>query len=171
MSTLKNEMYFETVKFIEEKQNHLYRLAYSYVHCQETALDMVQEAVYKALKSCSEIGTAEEIKPWVYRILVNTCLDELRKNKRVVVTAQEDIPEEADESLEQKAEHITLYEALEQLEPLTKTVIVMRYFEDMKLAEIAEVLQESLSAVKSRLYRGLKILKLELEQEGIGDVR
>ena len=170
MSTLKNEMYFETVKFIEEKQNHLYRLAYSYMHCQETALDMVQETVYKALKSCSDIGKAEEIQPWIYRILVNTCLDELRKSKRVVVTAQEDIPEKADESMEQKAEHLALHEALENLEPLTKTVIVMRYFEDMKLSEIAEVLQESLSTVKNRLYRGLKVLKIDLEQEGICNV-
>ena len=56
-----------------------------------------------------------------------------------------------------------LRNALEKLLPEEKTVIILRYFEDMKLEEIEEVCEESLSTVKSRLYRTLKKLRLDLE--------
>ena len=59
-----------------------------------------------------------------------------------------------------------LRRALEQLEPLDRTVIVLRFFEGLQLNQIAQVLDENLNTVKSRLYRSLKKLKLSLTDEG-----
>ena len=68
------------------------------------------------------------------------------------------------ESVQTETEDTTdLRNALEKLSPEERIVIVLRYFEDMKLEEIAAVCEESLSTVKSRLYRTLKKLKLDLE--------
>ena len=58
-----------------------------------------------------------------------------------------------------------LYAALEQLSPEMKTVILLRFFEDMKLEEMAEVLGVNVNTVKSRLYRALRLLKADLEVE------
>ena len=59
-------------------------------------------------------------------------------------------------------ENIDLKRALDQMNPQDKAVIELRYFEDMKIEDIAKVLDENVNTVKSRLYRGLKKLRLEL---------
>ena len=158
------KMYIEIAEFIKDNQEKLYRFAYSYVKDQEAALDMVQETVYKALKSYESVESPEGIKSWVYKILVNTCLDELRKGKKQVVTAPEDMPEEHEDPLADKAEHMSLHEALDKLEPDVRAIVVMRYFEDMKLSDIAEALEENVNSVKTKLYRGLKTLKVEMKE-------
>ena len=157
------KIYIEIAEFIKDNQEKLYRFAYSYVKNQEVALDMVQDAVYKALKSYESIDSPEEIKSWVYKILVNTCLDELRKQKKCVVTAPEEMPEEHIDPLGDKAEHMSLHDALDKLDPEVRAIVVMRYFEDMKLSDIAEALEENVNSVKTKLYRGLKILKVEMK--------
>jgi len=48
-----------------------------------------------------------------------------------------------------------------------KTVIIFRYFEDMKIADIANVLGENINTIKTRLYKALKLLKIKIEEEGV----
>ena len=59
-------------------------------------------------------------------------------------------------------EKLDLYDAIDLLKPKYKTVIILKYFDDMKIEDIAKVLDENVNTVKSRLYRGLKKLRLEL---------
>ena len=54
-------------------------------------------------------------------------------------------------------------DSLKKLEPNERAVIILRFFEDLKLSDIARVLEENESTVKSRLYRALKVLKVELD--------
>nr|WP_315020778.1 RNA polymerase sigma factor [uncultured Aminipila sp.] len=169
MSTLETQIYTALIEFIEKNQDSIYRLAYSYVKSQDTALDMVQESIYKAIKAYDKIQEASSVKPWFYKILVNTCMDELRRTKRIITTAPEELPEEVEDILSMKADYMVLHKALEDLDPETKTVIVLRYFEDMKLTEIARVLEENINSVKSRLYRGLHSLKIQMKEEEFGD--
>lgn len=169
MSTLKKEVYAELIEFIEENQNSIYRLAYSYVKNQDTALDMVQESIYKAIKSHENIDTKSNVKSWFYKILVNTCKDELRRSNRLIATAPQELQEEVDDSLSQKADHMVLHKALDELDTETKTVIVLRYFEDMKFTDIAKVLEENVNSVKSRLYRGLRSLKMQMKKGEFSD--
>lgn len=58
-----------------------------------------------------------------------------------------------------------LHEAISQLPPHLRTIILLRFFEDMKLEEIARITRTNLSTVKSRLYKALKLLKLEMEDK------
>ena len=60
-------------------------------------------------------------------------------------------------------ENVDLQKAIESLEKEDRTVVILRYYEDMKLEDIAKILNENLSTVKSRLYRSMKKLKLQLE--------
>ena len=60
-------------------------------------------------------------------------------------------------------ENVDLKKAMESLEKEDRAVVVLRYYEDMKLEDIAKVLNENLSTVKSRLYRSMRKLKLQLE--------
>ena len=57
---------------------------------------------------------------------------------------------------------LPIYNLLNEMEPKYKEIIVMRYFQDLKIDEIAEILDLNLNTVKSRLYKGLKKLKMEI---------
>ena len=87
----------------------------------------------------------------------------------MIATAPEELPEEAEDSLSSRADYMVLYKALESLDTETKTVIVLRYFEDMKLIEIAKILEENINSVKSRLYRGLRLLKFQMREGDFSD--
>ena len=68
-----------------------------------------------------------------------------------------------DEGKEDTYEDVDLKAALDKLSPEEKAIVELRYYEDLKLEEIAEIVNENVSTVKSRLYRCMKKLRLELE--------
>lgn len=139
----------------------LYRLAYSYVHNENDALDLVQESAYKAIKNSHTLKNPQYAGTWIYRIVINESISFLRKQKQ-----RETSLYEADGETTDLYQDVDLHQALEQLELMDKTVIMLRYFEGMQLNQIAETLDENLSTVKSRLYRSLKKLRISLEEEG-----
>lgn len=135
----------------------MYRLAYTYVRNEEDALDIVQESVYKAIKHSASVKQEAYIKTWLWRIVMSTALDFIRKNQKEV--AVEDFYEDGKEDSYQDFDTI---EALGILDEKEKAVVVLRFFEDQKLSEIARILNENTNTVKTILYRSLKKLKLEL---------
>ena len=66
---------------------------------------------------------------------------------------------------ERSTEALAVYQAVEELPPKLRTVVLLRFFEDMTLAEVAESAGCTLSTAKSRLYRALGILRLKLGEE------
>lgn len=137
----------------------MYRLAYTYVRNEEDALDIVQESVYKAMKGAGSVKGEAYIKTWLWRIVMNTSVDFIRKNRREISvdvfseTGREDIYRDFD----------TL-DALKVLDERERAVVVLRFFEEQKLTEIAETLCENVNTVKTILYRSLKKLKMELTE-------
>ena len=75
--------------YLVEDQARFYRLAYSYLHNREEALDAVQTAVCKALEKQDGLRDAGAIRTWFTRILVNACMDQLRQRKRVTFVPPE----------------------------------------------------------------------------------
>lgn len=145
--------------FIYENQASMYRLAFAYTHCREAALDIVQDTVVQALTHASSLKAAEAVKAWVFRILVNESLAYLRRNKRFILV--EDLPEDLveDEDIGQK---LDVYRAVGRLDPKLRTVVMLRFYEDMKLEEIARITGTNLNTVKSRLYTALSRLREDL---------
>ena len=158
MATYQEEKKQYLLDFIREYQDHLYRLAYCYKKNPEDAMDLTQDAVIKAITKIDTLRERDNIKNWVYRILVNECLMFLRKNKRLLYL-EDSIGEIEDERQKIGEDRIDLLRALEHLNPKQRTVIMLHYFEDMKLDEIAAVTETNLSTVKSRLYKGLELMK------------
>lgn len=140
-----------------ENYEKYYRLAYSYVHNEADAQDIVQEAAYKAIFKSSTLKSPEYAGTWIYRIMVNEALCFLRKNSRVQPEAEMEAGNHTDHYRD-----FDLEEAIESLEPLEKTIITLRFFEDFKLEQIALVTNENISTVKSRLYRALRKLRISL---------
>lgn len=140
------------------RYNQYYRLAYSYVHNDADAGDIVQNGAYKAILNCEKLQNEDYAATWVYRIMLNEIFTKYREKEMVSI---DEIPGE--KGKEDKYEDLDLRRAIESLEKEDRTVVVLRYFEDLKLEEIAQILDENLSTVKSRLYRSMKKLKLQLE--------
>ena len=137
----------------------MYRLAYSYVRNEEDALDIVQESVYKAIKNAGKVQQEAYIRTWILRIVMNTAVDLIRSRKN-----ETGLEEAGETGKEDTYQDFDTLEALKILEPREKAVIVLRFFEDQKLEDIARTLQENTNTVKTILYRSLKKLRVELTE-------
>lgn len=154
--------------YVTENRESHYRLAYSYVKNPDDALDVIQESICKAIHGAHTLKSPEFIKTWYYRIVINTALDLLRKQKKLVL-ADDEAFETLHAVVDDPMEDYDLHQALERLPGHYRTVVVLRYFEDLPLNDIAEVTGLPLSTVKTRLYKSLKMLRLELESESESD--
>jgi RNA polymerase sigma-70 factor (ECF subfamily) len=148
--------------FLIENREAYYRLAYSYVHNKDDALDIVQDAICKALGYSKSLNDPTAIKSWFYRIVVNTSLDFIRKNKRLVYVEDEDL-EVLGPSKSDQYEDFDLQQALEKLPTMSKTIITLRFFEDMTFEEIAQILDQNINTVKTRFYTSIRKLRIELD--------
>lgn len=146
---------------INSKKEDLYRIAYSYVHHQQDALDIVGDSVYKAYISIDKLKHPEYFNTWLVRIVINCSINFINKSKRILYLDNQTIDRFNDEQ-SNTLENIDLEEALQKLEPIYKTVIILRYSQDLKLKEIAEILELPLNTVKTRLYKAIGIFTLSI---------
>ena len=145
------------VDHIVGHQADFYRLAYSYVKDREAAMDVVQEAIVKALDKVDGLREPAYVKTWFYRILLNETMDHFRR-ARDVVPFDEALEVQGPPGLD-PGERLDLYDAIGRLSFAEQTVIRLRFFQDLKLEEIAQATGANLSTVKSRLYKALRKLK------------
>ena len=160
---MKQILYERLIQYILENQDRFYRLAYSYTRHQEDALDVVQSAVCKALEAHENIRYADAIRTWFYRILVNECLIVLKRRKRIPIVADNLKREEVyyEKGYEQDDD---IESELDRLEMDVQGIIRLRFFEEMSLKEISCITGLNLNTVKTKLYRGLKQLKENIQE-------
>ena len=149
--------------YLVESQERFYRLAYSYLHDREEALDAVQTAVCKALEKQDSLKDAGAMRTWFYRILVNVCTDTLRQRKRVTLVPPEALDTGSYE--DPLPEDGSLARRVDALPPEVATIVKLRFYEDLSLKEISQIVDCPLSTVKTRLYAGLKKLRIAVEGE------
>ncbi len=155
-----NKDLLETI--LLKKYDQYYRLAYSYVHNDADACDIVQNGAYKALRGSGTLKNAAYAETWVYRIMLNECFRHLRQPRKYSYEAMQETGFELSYT-EDNCDKIDLRRALDALPEKDKAVVILRYFEDRKLEEIADILEENVNTVKSRLYRSIKKLRDHLE--------
>jgi len=151
------------IEYLKNNQDKLYRVAFSYSKNEEAALDIVQEAILKALKNINKLKEVEYVKTWFYRILINECLQYIKKNKRMITCQLQEIEGQIEWNDDIIFEGIDVYKHIQDLNEKLKTVIILRFFEDMKIEEIALVTKTNVNTVKSRLYKGLEKLKKSIK--------
>lgn len=154
----------ELALWIENNQERYYKVAFSYVKNREDALDIIHNAIVKALQSFHTLRNPAYAQTWFYKIFTNECISFLRKNRKVVPLEDLQMPPSAEDLTDiHKDEYIDLYAAIDKLPPDMKTIVILRFFDDMKYDEIAEITSTNLNTIKSRLRRALKHLKLDME--------
>ncbi len=149
--------------YIVNNQEGFYKVAYSYVKNQDDALDIVHDSICKALSKLDSLKDEDAIKPWFYKILINSSIDYIRKNSKYVTLEEELLSDEHNSN--DTYTDIDLQRALEKLPEEYRVIIVLRYFEDMKIDEIANVLSQNTNTIKTKLYTGLRRLKIKIKTE------
>lgn len=154
----KNKVYLIEETLLKN-YNKYYKLAFSYVHNDSDAMDIVQDSAYKAIKNAELLKNQKYVDTWIYRIVINQCKTFLSKNNQIT----DDISD-VNISFNDKYENIDLKNALNALDNDEKAIIILRFFEDLKIEDIASVLDIKVNTVKSRLYRCLRKLESIMEE-------
>lgn len=152
------------IEYIKENQDKLYKIAYTYTKDKDLSLDVVQESITKALEHIGSLKHEEYVKTWFYRILINESIKSSRKNKNLEEYELLDNVATDKKYDEELIESIDIYKNIQKLNEKLKTVIILRFFENLKIEEIAYITKTNVSTVKSRLYKGMEELKKSLER-------
>lgn len=146
-------------KIILENYNQYYRLAYSYVHNESDAGDIVQNGAYQALRNAQSLKEPEYAKTWLYRIMLNECFRYVKQQRPLSYEAISEQNGFESASAEDHYVNIDLQRALDALSDKDKAIVILKYFEERTFDEIALILDENINTVKSRLYRSMDKLK------------
>lgn len=152
---------------IKNNKEYLYKMAFLYVKDEQDALEVIHETVYRAFLNIEKLKKAKFFNTWITRILINVSIDFLKKKgKNEMLDESTPIRKEKCEiSTEEK---LDLYNAIDLLNDSYKTVIIMMYFNDMKIKDIAKVMEIPENTVKTYLRRAKQALG-EVLKEGYLD--
>lgn len=134
----------------------LYAIAYSYLRSEADALEAVQEASCRAWMKRKKLKNEQAFTPWLIRITINCCMDELRRKKRVVPTEK---LKEKEAQVMRSSDRLDLESAMNRMKPKYRHVVMLKYYQDMTTAEIAKVLSKPEGTIKTWLREGLKQLR------------
>lgn len=150
-------------ELIELHKEYLYRTAYLYSKNEDTALDIVQDCILKGFQNIRKLRDAAYFKTWITRILINAANDTYKKASKVIpIEEVEHQPSDKKASIEEKWD---LYEAIDVLPGKYRTVIILKYFEEMKLGEIAYTMNIPEGSVSAYLTRAKQELRKYLKED------
>ncbi|MCY7789709.1 sigma-70 family RNA polymerase sigma factor [Bacillus haynesii] len=143
----------------QKHSDQLYRTAYIYVRNKEDALDIVQETAYKAFLSIAQLRNPEYFLTWLTKILIHQAYALLDKKKKVVLMDRP-LQDEGREQEMHADDRMGMLEAVQQLRKEYQTAIILFYYHDLPIHDIAGVMNAPEGTVKTYLKRA----KLELKQ-------
>ncbi len=165
-------------ELVERHKKKVYYLAYDITGDHHEAEDVSQEVFVKVFRSLNTFQRDAKMSSWLYQIAVNSSIDNLRKKSSKPEISLDTIekanidyvplgggvdmdPERSAESLLLQ-KHISL--ALQKISPKERAVFVMRHYNELKMREIAEILNVSVGTVKALLFRAIKKIRKELSK-------
>ena len=149
---------------IHECEGSMYALAYSILKNEADAADAMQDAILKAYSNLAQLKDRDKFRSWILSIVHNTAIAYIRRRKDTVdIEEREDLA--SPEPTMDPAARMTVREAVEKLKLPYRTVILLFYYEEYSVRQIAEVMRASEIAVKQQLSRGRKMLAKLLNKE------
>jgi RNA polymerase sigma-70 factor (ECF subfamily) len=160
-------------KVVEKTTPVIFPLAFRMLGDEDNARDIVQDTMITVWQKLSKIKTSESYSTWVYRIAVNKCYDQLRKQKRQKESRYDDrawalisnhISEEGITELENKENALIVNFLTNKLSHKQKAVFILSELEEMQADEIVTITGMTRSAVKANLYYARKNIKSLLQK-------
>ncbi len=164
-------------KLIGAYQTPVFNLAYRMLGNADEAEQAAQEAFIRAWTRLDGYNPAHKFSTWLLSITSNYCIDQIRKRRALLLSLDEPLPShpalmsERDSGPEAKVveseQQVVVQNLLETLPADYRQAVVLRYWYDMSYEEIAEVMETTVSAIKSRLFRARRQLARAGTQMGI----
>ena len=149
---------------IKNNKEYLYKMAFLYVKDEQDALEVIHETVYRAFLNIEKLKKAKFFNTWITKILINVSIDFLKKKEKNEML-DESTPIKKERCEISTEEKLDLYNAIDLLNDNYKTVIIMMYFNDMKIKDISKVMETPENTVKTYLRRAKQALG-EVLKEG-----
>lgn len=160
-------------------QNDVFRFCVHYLKEAERARELTQETFVRVYTASGRFDVSRRFRPWLLCIARNLCLNELKRKKTVPMESIEEYastaravsgevlrsPADTPEGRMMAAERVAfLNRALDSLSEQAREIVVLRFFERMSAREIAEIVDSTEGAVRTRLHRILMSLRAEFIQ-------
>lgn len=169
-----NQEAFEEI--VTAFQHRLYHVCYRMLSNRQEAEDIAQEAFVRAYTNLHTFDQKRKFSTWLFRIATNLCIDRIRKKKPDYhldanvpgtdgltmysqIAVDEELPEDEVEKME--TQQRIQYE-IGRLSDRYRSVIILRYIEELPLKEISEILELPLGTVKTRVHRGRAALRKQM---------
>lgn len=153
-------------KVMQTHEDRVFSVCLRIMGNRENALDATQETFLTTFRKADQFEGKSALGTWIYRIAVNTCYDILRREKR---RRADPLPEHldpadhrAEEAIDSVALRPELQRALAALPPEFRSAVVLADIEGLRLADVAAILLIPVGTVKSRVFRGRRLLADEL---------
>lgn len=154
---------------LEQEKGKMYGIAYAYLRNETDALEAVQETVCRAWIHRKSLKNPQYFSTWLIRILINVCMNEKKKRKRMVPSRAEQLNEAKADSGQgtekESVDRIYMKEQLTKLQPNYRMVIVLKYYRDMTINQIAEMMDKPDGTIRTWLHKALKTLRADLGEQ------
>ncbi|ALS74063.1 hypothetical protein AUC31_01805 [Planococcus rifietoensis] len=148
---------------LKSEKEKLYRMAYTYVKNEDDALEVFQQTVLQAIESVHQLKEPQYFSTWLVRICINKALAFLKNNKKLIYMDEVEERNLDNGASADVAEQMDVSNALDSLPEKFKTALMLRYYQDFTVKQIATVMECPEGTVKTILHRGLGMLKKDLK--------
>jgi RNA polymerase sigma-70 factor (ECF subfamily) len=155
-------------ELIRRLQRRVYGFAYQHLRDPDEAHDLAQEIFVKLYRNLDRFDVDRPFEPWFWKLAANTSINYRRKRVPLPAEAGEEL---ADDSSALPRHDPALVQALSQLDPSYRLPVLLHYYADLSLEQVAHSLNSSVPAIKSRLHRARAQLRNSLaEAEESGEI-
>ena len=153
-------------ELMDRHEDMVFAVAMRMMRDREAALDATQETFLTVLRKADRFSGESAVTTWLYRVATNTCLDMLRKQKRRRFEPLPEHHEEPDRSANEPFEAVEvrpdIEKALADLPEEFRAAIILSDIQGLSIAEIGQILDVPPGTVKSRVFRGRRLLAEKL---------
>jgi RNA polymerase sigma factor (sigma-70 family) len=153
---------------VSRHERALYSTALAMLRSSWDAADAVQDAFLEAYRKIDALKDPAKFKAWTARILCNKCRDIRRKRHPIPM---EELPESCAFDFVGRDINLDIMNAVRDLDDVDRTVVALRFFRDLKVDEIAEILGCRAGTVKSRINRAVEKLRYRIGAQDYSEVR
>ena len=163
-----DKQYFNYI--VENYKKIMFTLALRLIKNREEAEDLTQESFIKVYKNLALFDYRVKFSTWVYKIVYNTCIDYIRKQKMQFDRIDSDenyfeIPANDSIDFDYDFKKDLIQESLKELPSDYGFILTLFYFEELDINEIAEITEQNKSNIKIKLFRGRKLLETKLKRK------
>ncbi len=162
-------------EIIDRYKDAIFRMVYMHIGDFHKAEDITQEIFIKIFKNLSKFRGDSSIFTWIYKITINTISTYAKRSRTIAdmlsVDYMEDLPDDDwdEEKLIEGLQNSSVISLIQRLRDKYKEVLILYYYQDLKVEDICSIINEPQGTIKSKLHRGRNMLKDMLLKEGVSN--